>query len=163
MQRTQHCLPFNLTFLCIMSERVVFHAYMRCSRTMHVPDPWYRQLEYVINITDQGPSSLPGTKPPLDRSWDVRVAVRHRVNPNEIGRSEESLLRLVVSAVQVVQYCSMQAEPFASHNNSRLTLSKVSLSSWEVKDFVQRPNDYINISIQRYFSPTPEEIEIVVV
>lgn len=67
-----------------------------------------------------------------------------------------------VAGVRVVQYCSMQAEPFATHNNSRLTLSNVSLSSWEVKNFVQRHNDYINICIERYFSPAPPELEVFV-
>ena len=144
-----------------MSERVVFHMYMQHTKTMRVPDPWFRQLRYVINVTDRGPSNLPGAELHLDRSWDVRVDILHNVGHDPVPTEQDAKApRPVVRTVQVVQYCSMQLEPFATHNSNQLKLSKVSSSSWEVHDFVQRQNDYIQIAVERYFSHVPVEIEM---
>lgn len=143
-----------------MTTRLVFHTGMAGTRTIHALDPWYRQLEYIITITDQGPSALQDAEPPLDRSWDIRVDVRYAKDANALCYNV--VPQPQVKAVTITQYCSMQEEPFYTHNNSLAVLSKVSSVCWETRDFVQRPNDYIHLCVERYVSPAPEELVVFV-
>ncbi len=136
--------------------RVVFHTHLQGTRTLHAADPWHRRVEYIIRIADQGPSTLQGSQPPLDRSWNIEVEVL--TIQNEMCCT--NLSPLEVKSVTISQYCSMHTEPFSSHNGSRVVFVNVAPNKWQTTDFVQRHNDYINLCFELHSSNPPQEIEM---
>ena len=83
-----------------------------------------------------------------DLQWRLKVEPIIEINRNCVENPDDISIGVSVSRIAIVQYCSQELPELINFNQSRLQLT-CDGDFWITEGFVQRHNDFIDITIWR--------------